>query len=252
MAAMPEKSTQAELAMLALAPEMGTRPFYFRKGSSDEGVIEQIFTHKHYDLRWVAPSRHAELIMYVERRVGDGAKPLIVDAGANIGAAAVFFALALPDARVVAVEPDAANIDILRRNVDGLEVELLEAALASAAGRSRVIDPGQGFWGFRTIDAGGEATGSSVSNVTIPEIYARHRPGFFPAIVKVDIEGAEKDVFRDSLEWVRQTPVIIVELHDWLFPRQRPSATFLEVISGLDRDFITVGDNIFSIANDLI
>jgi hypothetical protein len=91
-----------------------------------------------------------------------------------------------------------------------------------------------------------------VPNATIPEIYARHQPAFFPAIVKIDIEGAEKDVFKGSFEWVRQTPVIIVELHDWLLPKQRTSSTFLEVIAGLDRDFITVGDNIFSIANDLL
>jgi hypothetical protein len=115
-----------------------------------------------------------------------------------------------------------------------------------------VIDPGQGHWGFRTADAASDPSAASVPNATIPEIYARHRPACFPAIAKIDIEGAEKDVFNGALEWVRQTPVIIVELHDWLFPKQRTSAAFLQVIAGLDRDFITVGDNIFSIANDLM
>jgi FkbM family methyltransferase len=250
MIAMPGKSTHADLAMLSLAPEVGSRPFYFRKGSSDEGVIEQTFAQKHHDLSWLSPSHHAELATYVRRSVADGARPLIVDAGANIGASSVFFAFAMPGAKIVAIEPDAANADILRMNVDGLDVDVLQAALASAAGRSKVIDPGQGHWGFRTVDAGGDPAG--VPNVTIPEIYARHQPGFFPAIVKIDIEGAEKDAFRDSLQWVRQTPVIIVELHDWLFPKQRTSSTFLEVVAGLDRDFITVGDNILSIANDLM
>jgi len=249
---MAQDSTSADLATLALGPELGTRQFLFRKGSSDEGVIEQIFTHRNYDLGWVAPPRHAELVAYVASRAADGAKPLIVDAGANIGAAAVAFAFAFPNARVVAIEPDAANVEILRRNVDGLDVEVLEGALASAAGRSRVIDPGQGHWGFRTADAASDPSAASVPNATIPEIYARHRPACFPAIAKIDIEGAEKDVFNGALEWVRQTPVIIVELHDWLFPKQRTSAAFLQVIAGLDRDFITVGDNIFSIANDLM
>jgi FkbM family methyltransferase len=243
---------QADLATLTLPTEMDSRPFFFRKGSSDEEVIQQTFTHKHHDLSWVSPSRHAELMTYVKSRVADGARPLIVDAGANTGASAVFFAFALPNAKIVAIEPDAANVDILRKNADGLDIEVVHGALASGAGRSKVTDPGQGHWAFRTVDAAGDAAGPSVPNITIPEIYARHQPGFFPAIVKIDIEGAEKDVFKGAMPWVRQTPVIIVELHDWLFPKQRTSSAFLEVIAGLDRDFITLGENIFSIANDLI
>jgi FkbM family methyltransferase len=248
---MPGTSTQADLATLTLPAETGGRTFFFRKGSSDEGVIDQTFVQKQHDLSWLSPPHYTELLTYVERRVAGGARPLIVDAGANVGASAVFLAFSVPGAKVVAIEPDAANVDIMRRNVDGLDVEVLEAALASAAGRSKVIDPGQGHWGLRTVDAGGDPAGPSVPNVTIPEIYARHQPGFFPAIVKIDIEGAEKELFRGSLPWVRQTPVIIVELHDWLLPKQRTSSTFLEVVAGLDRDFITVGDNILSIANDL-
>jgi FkbM family methyltransferase len=247
---MPGKFKQADLTMLPLTTEAGTRSFFFRKGSSDEGVIRQTFGKKHHDLSQTG--RHDELMTYVKKRVADGARPLIVDAGANIGASAVFFASALPNSRIVAVEPDAANVDILRKNVAGLDVEVLQAALASAAGRSKVIDPGQGHWALRTVDAAGDQRGPSVPNVTIPEIYARHQRGFFPFIVKIDIEGAEKDVFKGSMPWVRQTPVIIVELHDWLFPKQRTSSAFLEVIAGLDRDFITLGENVFSIANDLM
>jgi FkbM family methyltransferase len=244
-------STQADLATLTLPAEAGGRTFFFRKGSSDEDVLRQTFTDRQHDLSWVAPSRHAELLAYVERRVAQGARPLVVDAGANIGASTAFFASALPSARIVAIEPDAANADLLRRNADGLDVEVVQAALASAAGRSNVVDPGQGHWAFRTVDAAGAPAGASVPNVTIAEIYARHRPAFFPAIVKIDIEGAEKDVFRDSTEWIRQTPVIIVELHDWMLPKQRTSSTFLAAVAGLDRDFITFGENVYSIANDL-
>jgi FkbM family methyltransferase len=250
--AMPGKSTQADLAVLTLPTEAGSRPFFFRKGSSDEEVIQQTFTHKQYDLSWVSQSRHTELMTYVRKRVADGARPLIVDGGANIGASAVFFALALPGAKVVAIEPDAANVDILRRNADGLDVEVVHGALASAAGLSKVTDPGQGHWAFRTVAAAGDPAGPSVPNITVPEIYTRNLPGFFPAIAKIDIEGAEKDVFTDARRWVQQTPVIIVELHDWLFPKQRTSSTFLEVVAGLDRDFITVGENVFSIANHLM
>ena len=37
----------------------------------------------------------------------NGKRPLIVDAGANIGASAAFFAMTYPTAKIVAIEPEA-------------------------------------------------------------------------------------------------------------------------------------------------
>ena len=59
----------------------------------------------------------------------------------------------MPDARVVAIEPEAGNFDLLSRNVDGLAVETVNAAVSSAPGRARTVDPGRGHWGYRTTDA---------------------------------------------------------------------------------------------------
>src|SRR4029079_5975439 len=62
-----------------------TRPFYFRKGSSDEGVIDQIFAKRQYDLRRLR--RAQELYAFARnRQTATGKRPLVVDAGANIGA----------------------------------------------------------------------------------------------------------------------------------------------------------------------
>ena len=72
-----------------------------------------------------------------------------------------------------------------------------------------------------------------------------------PFIVKIDIEGGEQDVFSGNTEWVARTPVLIIELHDWLIPKGGTSGPFLKCISALDRDFVYIGEAIFSIANDL-
>jgi hypothetical protein len=69
--------------------------------------------------------------------------------------------------------------------------------------------------------------------------------------VKVDIEGAEADLFSGNTEWVELTPIIIVELHDWMLPKKGTSRPFLQCISKLDRDFIYLGEDVYSIANDL-
>jgi hypothetical protein len=42
---------------------------------------------------------------------------VILDAGANIGLTSVYFAKKYPHARIVAIEPEASNFDVLTRNV---------------------------------------------------------------------------------------------------------------------------------------
>jgi len=41
----------------------------------------------------------------------------------------------------------------------------------------------------------------------------------------------------------------MVALHDWLFPGEARSRTFLEAVGGRDRDFLVSGETVFSIAN---
>ena len=70
-----------------------------------------------------------------------------------------------------------------------------------------------------------------------------------PFIVKIDIEGFEAELFSRNLEWLDRFYVLIIELHDWMLPRQRSSQSFLRAIGALDRDFLYAGENVFSIAN---
>jgi len=58
----------------------------------------------------------AALRRYYERIVADGRQPLIIDCGANIGCASVWFATQYPKARILAVEPDPDNFRMLVRN----------------------------------------------------------------------------------------------------------------------------------------
>ncbi len=90
-----------------------------------------------------------------------------------------------------------------------------------------------------------------MSCVTINEIFASHQEDCFPFLVKIDIEGAEKELFQQNTEWMAKTPVIIVELHDWMLPGQRVALPFLRSLCQLDRDFISMGENVLSIANHL-
>jgi len=197
-------------------------------------------------------ARATDLLAFAQAQQARGLRPLIVDAGANIGASPLYFLANLPNARVVAIEPDLANFELLLKNVQGLDVEAIRAALSAGMGRARVLDPGRGHWAYRTQPiTDDDVSPDSVPRVTVNSIYCSHRCGFFPFLVKVDIEGAEKELFSGNTEWVARTPLIIVELHDWMLPKKGTSRSFLQCVANLDRDFITIGNDVFSIANDL-
>jgi FkbM family methyltransferase len=220
---------------------------FFRPASSDGRVIEQIFHDNCYDLARL--QRFGHLMEFLARSRKSGKRPLIVDAGANIGASSLFFAMKFPEALVAAIEPALGNYQLLVENVKGLGVIPVHGAISSTTDRVRVVDVGEGFWGYQTQPAGQDEQG--IRAVTLQQLYETHSLECFPFIVKVDIEGGEKDLFSANVDWVRNTPLIIVELHDWLLPRQGSARPFLECIARLDRDFVYIGENVYSIANDL-
>lgn len=225
------------------------RDFLFRARSSDTGVIGQIFIDQSYDMGMLR--RCDEIVDFVEQSRGGGKKPLIVDAGANIGASAVYFAGQCPDALVVAIEPEMGNFEILVANTKGLNVLPMRAALADRHDKVRIVDPGEGHWGYRTVSASDSSGDDTVDCITLDEIYDRFDKEYFPLIVKIDVEGGERDIFSRKTEWVERTPIIIVELHDWLLPKHQCALPFLRCIAKQNRDFVHIGEDIFSISNDL-
>jgi FkbM family methyltransferase len=227
-----------------------TRQLFFRKQSTDESVIKQVLIDQQYNLARIG--RSGELLAFAKQQEANGRRPLIVDAGANMGAASIYFIANMPNALVVAIEPDLENFKLLSKNVEGLNVEAIRSAISFATGRVRVVDPGRGHWAYRTqpISEGADV-GDAVPSITINDIYDSHRSAFFPFIVKIDVEGAEADLFSGNTEWVARTPIIIIELHDWLLPKGGTSRPFLECISKMNRDFVYLGEDVYSIANDL-
>ena len=222
-------------------PQGGERVFRHRGSRADQGVIEQMFKNRDYALGRLRRARD------LEESYKSMAKPLILDAGAHIGASVCWFASAFPRSHIAAFEPEAANFELLRGNTEGLDVTIYNAALGARDEKVRIIDPGEGEWGYRTLcDPDGDVAMISVSRIVAENIAA----GFTPFIAKIDIEGGESELFAPPTEWVDQFPLLIVELHDWLLPGQGTSRSFLKCMAALDRDFVHIGENVFSIRND--
>lgn len=226
------------------------REIFLRQDTSDTSVVGQIFIDKAFDLKPL--KRFPELMVFLKKARQSGKRPLIVDAGANIGLTSIYLAAQCPDALIVAIEPEPSNFSVLFENVRGLPVLPIPCALAATPHKVVVVDTGDGFWSFQTREAvPGQDVEMQIDCVTVNEIIAEHQEKCFPFIVKIDIEGGEKELFQKNIEWIAKVPIIITELHDWMLPRQNVALPFLKAIASTDRDFIHIGENVFSIANNL-
>lgn len=192
----------------------------------------------------------------ISRFLTAGQIPLIIDAGANIGAGTLYLADTWPQAQVVAIEPHSANLELLRNNTSGLsQVTCIHAALACHSGEMLLVDPGIGHWGLQAVPANQILAGAIVRDripaVGMQDLMQQQPSDRTTFLCKIDIEGGERDLFSDETSWIDRFMLLVIELHDGLMPRQGISRSFLQAIAKRDRDFVYLGENIFSIANRL-
>jgi len=181
-------------------------PVWLRAGTSDAEVLMQILIWEELRFELPAPPR------------------LIVDAGANIGLASVWLAHRYPGARVIALEAERGNFEVLRRNVAPYpNVEPRLQALWSHPTRLRITNPDASAHGFQVGE--GEPTGraddGSVEAVDVPALLREAGAGRID-LLKLDVEGAEVEILRDgAAHWIDHIGTLAVELHD----RFRPGCT---------------------------
>lgn len=220
-----------------------------RESVADRGVLVQVFQLQEYSFEPLSPwFGDPELDAAPDAR----APRLIVDCGANIGASVVYFAKTFPDARIIALEPEPDNFSLLVRNATpfGERVTSWGKAIAAKPGTVRLTDPGLGEWGYRAGSAADGQLLADVEAVTIDNVL-ESLPEARPFVLKVDIEGAEAELFTTCGATLNRFPVVIVELHDWMYPGRRVSAPFLQWHQEHGREMRTGGENFFSLSGSL-
>lgn len=143
----------------------------------------------------------------------------IVDAGANIGLASVFFHLKYPKAEIVAVEIEKQNMEQIKRNTKGIEnFELQQKGLFNRKAFFKVEDPYNATNSFQIREVASSEP-FDIESITLDEII-NHKNWQTIDILKIDIEGAEKELFESNYEnWLPKTKVIFIETHDRMRPK---------------------------------
>ena len=142
---------------------------------------------------------------------------LIIDAGGYIGTAAIAFARAYPDAKIISLEPSPSNFAILQKNIAPYpNIIAIQAALGAEPGELTLRDRGTGPWGFTTVDNPEDNSGEemvTIPCVTLGQLMDEHGAAGID-ILKLDIEGGEYRLFASADEWMPRTNAVCAELHD--------------------------------------
>lgn len=157
---------------------------------------------------------------------------LIIDAGAYTGLTSLFFSRKYPKARIIAVEPDEENFQILEKNTETVKkITPLQAGVWNKITKMRNKKRKTGEWGNTTTEAHIKKP-NDIEALTINKILKiidRHRID----ILKIDIEGAEKQLFENNYKsWLSKVKVLVIELHDYI--KKGCSKNFYEAVNNFD------------------
>ncbi len=147
----------------------------------------------------------------------DKSEPRIVDCGANIGMSIIYFKKLYPAAKIIAFEPDKRIYDICQRNIQAFqlpEVELVNKALWSE--RTTLNFYAEGADGGRLVQVG--------DNKNIVKVETDVLSGYLGQpvdLLKMDIEGAELEVLRESEKSLYNVERIFVEYHSFVGKKQK-------------------------------
>jgi FkbM family methyltransferase len=182
---------------------LGGRAVLLRPYSSDYDVLLDTFLSRYH----LEPLRSAP--------------DTILDLGANVGLTIAHYASLYPQARIVGVELDAHNFELCRENIApfGERCRVVHGAIWAEEGEITYRRQSGNEWGFAIGGGDGQRGDSdprgeevSAPALTIDSLLARvgwSRVDF----VKMDIEGAEREVLRGGESWSERVASIGVEVH---------------------------------------
>jgi hypothetical protein len=92
-------------------------------------------------------------------------------------------------------------------------IHAMHAAIWSERCQLTIANPAEEKWEFRMV----RLAGSSIEAVTIPDLLQWAETDRID-LLKLDVEGAESEIFAAGSAWLERTHYLIIELHDYLIP----------------------------------
>lgn len=179
-----------------------------KRPSSDLNVFAQIYQYDEYK----------PLVETFRKHFPTDKKLNIIDAGSNIGLTSVYLSRQFPNSSFITIEPDSSNCESVVFNLDTNNIKSaikIKGGLWSKNTNLKLVNDfrDQKDWSIRVeeTDEVGDLKAFSV-NYLMKEYQFETID-----ILKIDIEGSEKEVFTGAnadVSFLAQTKCIALEIHD--------------------------------------
>jgi len=175
----------------------GDRTTLLRKHSIDAEVFDYVFVEKYH-----RPTKEIT-----------NPAPVILDLGVNIGLTVVDFKLVYPGCTIYGYELDSDNFHLAQKNCRDLGgVHLYNKAVWKDSNGITYKKSGQVDAYKVDANAGAQSDTVHAPSITIADMIREHGLTRID-YVKMDIEGAEYEVFQQDTSWLDITDQIKIEIH---------------------------------------
>ena len=169
---------------------------HLRKKTVDAEVYDYVFIEKYH-----RPFKSIE-----------SKKPVILDLGSNIGLTVVDIKDLYPGSEIFAFEMDSENYDLSLLNCKNLRgVHLFNKAVWYKEMLLQ-YEKGSSNDAYKIEEGVTKNNAVEVEAISIKEIISANGIKYTD-YVKMDIEGAEYEIFQNDLEWLKITSQIKIEVH---------------------------------------
>lgn len=179
-----------------------------KRPSSDLNVFAQIYQYNEYK----------PLVETFKKHFPNHETLNIIDAGSNIGLTSVYLSKHFPDSKFITIEPDSSNFESVSYNLEtnGIKNAVkIKGGLWSKNTNLKIVKDfrDKNDWSIRVEETNEEA---DLKAFSIPFLMNEHKLDTID-ILKIDIEGSEKEVFTGlnaDVSFLDKTKCIAVEIHD--------------------------------------
>jgi FkbM family methyltransferase len=192
-----EMLNRPDVAQASLQGPLGTVPFYLFKTDVCFQIANDIFAGVTYPI--------IPLVSGVKT---------VVDVGANVGAASVYFATAYPEAQVYALEPGSSPLLLLRQNVEPLRnVKVFPFGLHSSE-KTLSLFHGKNDCVESSLSCSARTSSASEQIRLVSASQFLSQQGIDKVdVLKIDTEGCEVPILRSLAHYLPEVKVLYVEYH---------------------------------------
>jgi FkbM family methyltransferase len=184
---------------------------------------------EYVDLLTLCPQWHDLFVREAFNIELAGESPRILDCGANVGLASLYFKKCHPRARITAFEPDRAIAEVLRGNLqrNGCDdIEVVEAAVWVQDGMVEFCREGADSGTIGRFSSGLRGARETVPSLRLANLLEAERVD----LLKLDIEGGEEAVLSDCRKSLGGIRALLLDVHE-LDPERRVTSNVLGILS---------------------